>query len=150
MKSYPWLPKWIILVLVMSLLNTCNFPALTPPPPNFPPPQPAIWATVPNYADFIALQQLPKVNLKVTDGVEASQDEINHFVTITNPGTSISFIVHLMITKGANGEGLLPVLWEDNYSKLLPGESRDIRAKYYIDGLGYTSPTVKVDTWNNR
>lgn len=106
--------------------------------------------STPNYADFTARQQLPKVNLKVTDGVEVSQDEIHHFVTMMNPGTSIAFFVHLKITKGANGEGLLPVLWEDNYFMLLPGESREIRANYFVDGKGYATPIVEGDTWNNR
>jgi exo-1,4-beta-D-glucosaminidase len=90
------------------------------------------------------------VNLKATDGVEVSQDEIHHFVTMMNPGTSIAFFVHLKITKGANGEELFLVLWEDNYFTLLPGESREIRANYFVDGLGYSSPTVGGDTWNNR
>jgi hypothetical protein len=46
------------------------------------------------------------VNLQATDGVEVSQDEIHHFVTMMNPGTTIAFFVHLKITKGANGEEL--------------------------------------------
>lgn len=134
----------------MSFLNACNFPALTPPPPNLPATQPAVLTSAPNYADFTTQQQLPKVNLKVTDGVEARQGEIYHFVNVTNPSSTIAFFVHLKITKGANGEGLLPVLWEDNYFMLLPGESREIRANYFVDGLGYATPIVEGDTWNNR
>jgi len=48
------------------------------------------------------------------------------------------------------GKNFFPVLWEDNYFTLLPGESREIRANYFVDGLGYSSPTVGGDTWNNR
>jgi exo-1,4-beta-D-glucosaminidase len=90
------------------------------------------------------------VDLKVTDRSEARQGEIFHSFTVTKPYSTIAFSVHLKITKGANGEVLFPVLWEDNYFMLLPGESREIRANYFVDGLGYASPIVGGDTWNNR
>jgi exo-1,4-beta-D-glucosaminidase len=150
LKYHHWLLKWIILFLIASFFSACNLPSLTPSSPSLPTAQPVILTSTPNYADFTTLQQLPKVDLKATDRVEAHQGEIYHFVKVTNPSSTIAFFVHLKITKGANGEELLPVLWEDNYFMLLPGESREIRANYYVDGLGYTSPTVEVDTWNNR
>ena len=71
-----------------------------------------------SYADFTALSQLPKVKLKVTDRSERKgEEEVTH-VTLENPSKSLAFFVRLKVDKGAKGEEILPVVWEDNYISL--------------------------------
>ena len=50
--------------------------------------------------------------------------------------------------KGTGGEEVLPVLWEDNYVTLLPGETRELEAAYAAKDLGSAAPVVTVDGWN--
>jgi exo-1,4-beta-D-glucosaminidase len=42
----------------------------------------------------------------------------------------------------------LPVLWQDNYFELLPGETRQITATYGTSDAGSAAPTVELEGWN--
>ena len=101
-----------------------------------------------SYADFTALSQLPKVKLKVTEHSERMGDEEVTHVTLENPSQSLAFFVRLKVTKGAKGEEVLPVIWEDNYISLLPGEKREVSATYRASELGTAKPMVEVSGWN--
>lgn len=108
------------------------------------------WYTTPtlSYADFTSLSQLPKVKLSVSDHSEKrGEDEITH-VTIENPTKNLAFFVRLKVDKGKGGEEILPVLWEDNYVTLLPGEKREVTATYRAGELGAATPHVEVSGWN--
>lgn len=101
-----------------------------------------------SYADFTAISQLPKVKLKVTDRTERKgEDAITH-VTIENPSKNLAFFVRLKVDKGAKGEEILPVVWEDNYISLFPGEKRWITATYHASELGTAKAAVEVSGWN--
>jgi exo-1,4-beta-D-glucosaminidase len=110
----------------------------------------ANWYTTPtaSYADYTALTQLPKVKLKVADRSERKgEDEITH-VVLQNPSKSLAFFVRLKVDKGLKGEEILPVVWEDNYISLLPGEKREVTATYRASDLGAAKPAVEVSGWN--
>ena len=101
-----------------------------------------------SYADFTALSQLPKVKLKVTERSERKgEEEITH-VVLQNPSKNLAFFVRLKVDKGAKGEEILPVVWEDNYISLLPGEKREVTATYRASELGAAKPSVEVSGWN--
>jgi exo-1,4-beta-D-glucosaminidase len=108
------------------------------------------WYTTPtaSYADFTALSQLPKVKLNVTERSEKQgEDEITH-VMVENPSKNLAFFVRLKVDKSKGGEEILPVLWEDNYVSLLPGEKREITARYRASELAAAKPYVEVEGWN--
>ena len=108
------------------------------------------WGMTPtaSYADFTALSHLPKVKLRVTDRSEQKgQEEVTH-VTIENPSKTLAFFVRLKVDKGAKGEEILPVVWEDNYISLLPGEKREVTATYHVRELGTAKASVEVTGWN--
>ena len=101
-----------------------------------------------SYADFTALAQLPKVNLKFTDRSERKgEQEVTH-VVLQNPSKSLAFFVRLKVDKGIKGEEILPVVWEDNYISLMPGEKREVTATYRASELGTAKPAVEVSGWN--
>ena len=101
-----------------------------------------------SFADYTALSQLPKVKLKVSERTERKGKESVTRVTVENPGKSLAFFVRLKVNKGVRGEEILPVIWEDNYVSLLPGEKREITATYRAAELGTASPAVEVTGWN--
>jgi exo-1,4-beta-D-glucosaminidase len=108
------------------------------------------WFTTPtlSYADFTALSQLPKVKLNVTEHSEREgENEITH-VVLENPSKNLAFFVRLKVNKGKSGEEILPVLWQDNYVSLLPGEKREVTATYRASQLGAMRPVVEVRGWN--
>ena len=108
------------------------------------------WYTTPiiSYADFTAFSQLPKVSLKVSERTERrGEDSVTH-VTIENPSKNVAFFVRLKLDKGAHGEEILPILWEDNYISLLPGEKREVTATCRSSLLGSFQPSVEVEGLN--
>jgi len=87
------------------------------------------------FADYTALNKLPAAQLQLTAKGES--------ITVTNPSRSLAFAVHLKITR--NGEEVLPVLWEDNYFPLLPGETRTVTARF----SGRGPAIVEASAWNS-
>jgi exo-1,4-beta-D-glucosaminidase len=108
------------------------------------------WYTTPteSYADYTSLTQLPKVRLNVSTRSErVGNEEVTH-VIVENPTKALAFFVRLKIDKGRGGEEILPVLWQDNYISLLPGEKREIIATYHSADLGNAQPEVELKGWN--
>ena len=101
-----------------------------------------------SFADYTALAQLPKVKLKVTSRTERKGEESIAHVTLENPSKSLAFFVRLKLDKGAKGEEILPIVWEDNYFSLLPGEKREVTASYRSSEAGTAMPAVEVSGWN--
>jgi exo-1,4-beta-D-glucosaminidase len=110
------------------------------------------WYTTPteSYADYTALAQLPKVELHVSSRSERKGDESVTHVTVENPSKSLAFFVRLKVNKGKGGEEILPVVWEENYISLLPGEKREITASYRFADLGHAKPEVDIKGWNTQ
>jgi exo-1,4-beta-D-glucosaminidase len=100
------------------------------------------------FADYTALSQLPKVKLKVTSRSEHKGDDTLTHVTLENPSKALAFFVRLKLSKGAGGGEILPVIWQDNYVSLLPGEKRDLTATYRSAALGAAKPVIEVSGWN--
>jgi exo-1,4-beta-D-glucosaminidase len=108
------------------------------------------WYTTPtsSYADYTSLAQLPKVKLNVSSRSETRGAESFTHVTIENPGKTVAVFLRLKVDKGKGGEEILPVVWQDNYISLLPGEKREITATYRASRLGTLKPAVEVSGWN--
>jgi exo-1,4-beta-D-glucosaminidase len=101
-----------------------------------------------SFADFTALGQLPKAKLRVAERTDRKGDDLTTHVTIENPGKTLAFFVRLKLQKGLKGDEVLPVIWEDNYISLLPGEKREISATYRATDLGAEKPEIKISGWN--
>jgi exo-1,4-beta-D-glucosaminidase len=101
-----------------------------------------------SYADYTALSQLPGVKLRATSRTERRGEESITHVTLENPSKSLAFFVRLKLDKGAKGEEILPVVWEDNYISLLPGEKREVTATYRSSELGVAKSVIEVSGWN--
>ena len=115
------------------------------------------WAPTKSFADYTALNQLPRVDLDVTAQIKRDGQEGATAVTVHNPTSTVALAVHLTVNKSSNGrvsrEGdadneILPVLWQDNYFALLPGETRQVTATYRIGDKNNSTPSVEVDGWN--
>jgi exo-1,4-beta-D-glucosaminidase len=60
----------------------------------------------------------------------------------------LRFQVHLGIRRSGSAEEILPVLWDDNYFILIPGESNTITARYRGRTALREHAVVVVDGWN--
>ena len=93
-------------------------------------------------ADLKELQNLAPAQVQV----KAVKQNNNQVIELTNTGSALAFFVHLRLMQGA--KEVLPVLWQDNYISLVPGEVRTVEVSYPSADL--TSEPVKlvVDGWN--
>jgi exo-1,4-beta-D-glucosaminidase len=102
------------------------------------------------YGDFTSLNRLPKTSLRYSSETERQGDEFLTHVTIKNPGKNLAFFVRLKANSAATGDEILPVLWEDNYFSLLPGEERQITARHSASDVSTAKIAVTVEGWNVR
>ncbi len=93
--------------------------------------------------DLTQLNTLPPVT--VSTGVRSSKGET--VVTLKNTGSHIAFFIRLKLN-GNSGEEILPVLWEDNYITLMPGETREVTARYKNNLLKDAKPILEITGWN--
>jgi exo-1,4-beta-D-glucosaminidase len=115
------------------------------------------WSPTKTFADYIALNTLPRLDLDVTARNDKDGQEGSTTVTVHNPTSTLALAVHLKVNKSSSGrvsrEGeadneILPVLWQDNYFALLPGETRQVTATYRIGDKNKSTPSVEIDGWN--
>ena len=115
------------------------------------------WSPTKTFADYTALNTLPRVNLDVSAKYKKDGQESSTTVTVHNPTSTLALAVHLTVNKSSSGrvsrEGeadneILPVLWQDNYFALLPGETRQVTATYRIGYKDKATPSVEIDGWN--
>jgi exo-1,4-beta-D-glucosaminidase len=111
------------------------------------------------FADYTALNTLPPVDLEVTAQSRTEGAQGSTTVTVHNPSRALAFGIRLKVKRAPGGGGrgnrqggvaddeVLPVLWQDNYFSLLPGESRQVAATYHASDLR-TTPIVEVEGWN--
>ena len=115
------------------------------------------WAPTKTFADYTALNTLPRIDLDVTAQNRTKDQESSTTVTVHNPTSTLALAVHLMVNKSSSGhvsrEGeedneILPVLWQDNYFALLPGETRQVTATYQVGEKSKAIPSVEIEGWN--
>jgi exo-1,4-beta-D-glucosaminidase len=121
-------------------------------------PHHSTWTPTKSFADYTALSTLPPVELEVTAQSQQGEAQSSTTVTLRNPSSTLAFGLRLKIERawtgccvsrhGPTDEGVLPILWQDNYFSLLPGESRQVTATYNTKDLGKSAPVVEVEGWN--
>jgi len=100
------------------------------------------------FTDYSALQNMPATTLDVRHESLKTETGTTHKITVTNTGKSVAFFVHLRALKQKGGEDILPVIFEDNYISLAPGESRTIDCSYENKDAGNGKPYILVSSWN--
>ena len=100
------------------------------------------------FGDLTGLNALPqvKLELKADQGSEAGKGTIR--LKVKNPSASVAFQVHARLTKGQDGDDLVPVFWDDNYFSLLPGEEKSVSATFDASDLNGKEPALEVAGYN--
>lgn len=108
-------------------------------------PETGDWLAMGNasYADFRALDRLPAVRVDA----QARFDQAGCEVSLVNEGEAVAFLLELSLVT-EDGEPAVPVLWEDNYLSLPPGERRALRVSFLDPKLGGKRLRLKVRGWN--
>ncbi len=99
--------------------------------------------------DFTALHDLPAVELDTTARQEEEDGEqLRVTLDLTNPGEELAFFVHPILTRGPEGDEVLPTFWSDNYFSILPGETKSVVALVDRFRLEGEEGWVRLEGWN--
>jgi exo-1,4-beta-D-glucosaminidase len=110
------------------------------------------WTPTKTFADYTSLNTLARVDLDARAQYKKIDEDGRTIVTLHNPTSTLAFAVHLKVNypadrrvsrAGERDDEILPVLWQDNYFALLPGE-----ATFRMQESTNTIPTVELDGWN--
>ncbi|HEX5425923.1 MAG TPA: glycoside hydrolase family 2 protein [Candidatus Acidoferrales bacterium] len=108
------------------------------------------YTPVSSWEDLTALQKLPKARISVSAAREASAGAPIVRVHLRNTSSHLAFQVRLAIRPKGGDSETVPVFWSDNYIELMPGESREISARYLpAQSLGDASE-LTVSSWNSE
>jgi len=104
---------------------------------------------VSSYEDFTALQSLPTTGaLKISATIEAGGEGPAVRVKLKNPDDKLAFQVHVAVKRHHDTAEILPVLWQDNYIELMPGEDREITAQFLSPDDLRGGAELHVTGWN--
>ncbi len=106
------------------------------------------WLPAQKGGSMQALHSMPPAKLQATCKIEARGAERIARMKVTNPTSQLAFFVQLALTQGRSGAEILPVLWEDNYFSLLPGEFRELTATFAASDAANGKATLEVGGWN--
>jgi exo-1,4-beta-D-glucosaminidase len=108
--------------------------------------QDTVYTPQAEFGDLTGLNSLPPVSLQTELAIGIGEAQ----VTVTNPSSTVAFMVHLRLTRGLGGEDLTPIFWDDNYFSLLPGEKKTVKAKFEPSGGAPEAPkpVLVLDGWN--
>ena len=95
---------------------------------------------------YAAMNSMSQAKLDATYKVETHGVDQVARVKLSNPTHQIAVFVQLALTQGRGGAEILPVIWEDNYFTLVPGETREVAARFANHAGG--QPVLEVGGWN--
>jgi exo-1,4-beta-D-glucosaminidase len=109
-----------------------------------------LWFVTPNkaFADLSGLKDLPEVQIAANYQFMDLGEEQEIQVNLENQSDSIAFFIELNVYGTESGRSVLPMFWDDNYVSLLPGETREIRARFSKEDLHGEMPAFRFSGWN--
>ena len=100
------------------------------------------------FADFSGLKKLAPVPLELFYGVEKTVAQTVLHMRVKNTGSVVAFFVHIRLLNKKGGSDILPVLFDDNYFLLAPGETRALDVSYLNKDAKSPTPFVEISSWN--
>jgi len=100
------------------------------------------------YADLGGLNTLPPVKLALRSSMSQEGKERVVHAFVENPSSSLAFMVHLRVARTSDAEDVVPIFWDDNYFPLLPGEKRQLSARFESAKDNGGNLMLAVDGWN--
>jgi exo-1,4-beta-D-glucosaminidase len=108
------------------------------------------WFVTPNssYADLQQIRQLAKADVKADYKFKTEGAKRILSVKLTNTGKTLAFFIEMNVLKDKSKDNVLPVLWNDNYVSLLPGETKEYTASFNDSDLGGEQPIFQFSGIN--
>jgi exo-1,4-beta-D-glucosaminidase len=101
-----------------------------------------------DFADLTGLNSLPQVKLELRATSHANGETGTIELHVKNTSNSVALMVHPRLTKGPDGDDLVPIFWDDNYFSLLPGEEKTVSASFAVPDLTGADLALTIDGYN--
>ncbi|MFN8240499.1 MAG: glycoside hydrolase family 2 TIM barrel-domain containing protein [Bacteroidales bacterium] len=101
-----------------------------------------------DYADLTGLNYLQEAKIELQDTLTVKGDDCEMQVRIKNTGKPVAFLIELSIVGENSGKSVVPVLWDDNYISLVPGEEKSVKATFSRSSLKGDKPVLRYKGWN--
>jgi exo-1,4-beta-D-glucosaminidase len=99
-----------------------------------------------SFADYTGLKDLAPAEVRVSGRVDKDGNEDVAHITVENPGKQLAFFLRVRLVNAKDEEEILPILLQDSYFSLLPGERKEVTARF--EQLPRREPVVEVEGWN--
>jgi len=100
------------------------------------------------WADMSALSHMPLAHVSAACSCEDANGGTRTAIKLSNHSDHIAFFIRVEVTKGAGGEELLPIRYDDNYVTLFPRESRRLAVVFDSSLLGIDQPALRAKGYN--
>jgi exo-1,4-beta-D-glucosaminidase len=100
------------------------------------------------WGNMSALNSLPKVQLKVANEFSEQGGQGRARITLSNESNHVAFFLRTEITRGIDGEEIVPITYDDNYITLFPHEKRVITAAFKASTVGGQPIALRTEGYN--
>ncbi len=100
------------------------------------------------WADMSDLNTMPGTKVKVSGNFVVANGYGVAKIRLTNDSNRVAFFLRAEITKGMDGEEILPITYDDNYVTIFPHEMRTIEGRFRFSGQGTWSPGLRLEGYN--
>ena len=107
------------------------------------------WLSSEKNPDYSSLANLETLGLEMSAVKDEKGKEIHITVSLKNKTDKLSFFNRVVITRGKEGDEVLPAFWDTNFVILFPGEEKTIRATISKEDLHGATPFIAIDG-NNK
>lgn len=97
-----------------------------------------------SWADLTPLNTMSPADVLIAGQTRESKGWVETTVTLKNRSRVPAFFMRTEIVKGAQGDEILPILWDDNYITLFAGESTTLRARYKTSDAVGATPYIRL------
>ena len=98
--------------------------------------------------NYRALWELPEVKLDTRTQTQQRDGNWTLITRLRNTSSSPALMVRLKVVREKTGDRILPVIFDDNYISLMPGEERTIEMQFTNADTRGERPAVVVEGFN--
>ena len=102
-----------------------------------------------SWANFTDLNTMPEASLQISGTMHKLADNNDTVICdLHNPSNHIAFFERLEVTKEKGGDEILPIIYDDNYVTVFPGETVRISVTFKDALLNGNPAWLKVEGYN--
>ncbi len=98
--------------------------------------------------NYRAVRELPKVNLEASTQIEQQGSRWLLTTQLHNPSAHPALLVRVKAVRQKSGDRILPALYSDNYTALMPGERQTIRTELENADTRGEQPKIVAEGFN--